>query len=118
MDFTAVPDTLRASGSTAAAAVQALHGADCWRPVNGVSAALPCSASASAAHSYVSAWTVYFTGWCAQATQHAAALSASAQTYATTEHHNTQALTTASAPSADDSGIFDPGFNEITKALG
>jgi hypothetical protein len=113
MDFATVPEALTTSGTTAAGAVQALHGADCWGPFAEVSAALPGANAATAAGSYGSAWTTYFTGWCAQAQHHADSLTASAHAYAATEQRNTTNLT-----GAGDGGIFGPGLNKIAEALG
>ena len=115
MDFTAVPETLRASGSTAATAVQALRGANCWAPAEGMSAAMPGAGAGVAAHSYSDSWTFYFTGWCTTAEQHAKALTDSAQAYAVTEAHTASAIA-GLAPGTG--GNFSPVFNDVTEALG
>jgi hypothetical protein len=97
--FGALPETLRAAGSAAASAVDALGGGDCGDPVRAASSALPGSSAGPSAVDYATGWSGMFQQWRGRAHEHAGALAQAAATYADTEAANHARLGPSRRPS-------------------
>ncbi|GAA1988220.1 hypothetical protein [Amycolatopsis minnesotensis] len=98
MGFITAPEALRTAAKDGHAAVGALRGADCGKPVAKIATALPGAKCTSNATTFSDSWSQTYTQFCDGAEQHASAFATAADAYVAGDHAAAGAIPGGDAP--------------------